>query len=907
MAQKLSIQETNLNALKSNEASFAPLRERLSLIEQQFKDYAKKSEDDLSTANRTISELKIRETSLIKEVEELRNSLNTKSNECSQLYADIRDKTQAIHILEQSFEQSSRDLAVIEVMEKQEHSLKVEMKEQLSLLTSERNQLQTDLINVSHQLEVARDQLSILKQQQAVKAEEEEANRKRIATLMSQVQSMLTQEVSDSNSAIASVHEKMKIFRQRMLTDLQREKRLSASLQDKIDSMKHATDDIRRLSDENNALKAHLSAEELKVHNLQLKLDDAANQLASMKLKLSEREYRLVTAEEKTKEATSALRQSSEDIEKKIRLKTELEAEEQRLILARKENAMKIHYENELDSIKSRLRQSFSISNNESFLAGGQSEQHQLALFQAAAEKWAKDREAMTLAHEREMNALEDRIKKQYLSTVKLLQDKLHEAGGHIEKLKSMVDSNKEFIAQQNTVIKQLNAFKKSQIELMKAKSHNSSQTESVQPSTRSVSTEVTLSEAWEIDASGRSAPLIRTPLQIAFQDRVPSYHHFKTERATSPFHTEADSHSFSRSRLLTASKATPKTFHPVAGGKENEAEDDPSQFHAKNIKQSARKDIISDSVQSSSALSRRSMDKYGVNDSLNSIALNLLAEDFDEPMRRSATNIEAVTSSEPSSTSTTQFYEAKLKHERDLAGLTKAELELERAESLKCRQREMVLHRIIHELHKLLRSQLAGVKNDLAEVRTAAQAIPSTTAMVIRSTVSGLGMELSAIFDAMHRKQKSDFLEAKIELSNAHSRQLNSLEESYIQHINELSKKHANELSRMHNDVMGKAERVISMVGYTSLYNSNAEISAMSKREEEGSADVGMRRQPAFASVLRGLIEAVVDLEIMSEAEGAEISSLVHAHFEPSIAATAAAKSMLSQHINARLRIIDK
>ena len=152
----------------------------------------------------------------------------------------------------------------------------------------------------------------------------------------------------------------------------------------------------------------------------------------------------------------------------------------------------------------------------------------------------------------------------------------------------------------------------------------------------------------------------------------------------------------------------------------------------------------------------------------------------------------------------------------------------------------------------------------------------------------------------------------------------MNSLEQSYIAQIGDLSKKHATELTRTHNDVMGKAERVINMVGYTSMYNSAADITALhnnntsssstkkddTQNKEESSFlqdmpsahhGYGASRTvfPSFASVCKGMIDAVVALRIMSVSDGLEITALAQAHGEPSIAASAAAKSLLSAHLN--------
>lgn len=142
-------------------------------------------------------------------------------------------------------------------------------------------------------------------------------------------------------------------------------------------------------------------------------------------------------------------------------------------------------------------------------------------------------------------------------------------------------------------------------------------------------------------------------------------------------------------------------------------------------------------------------------------------------------------------------------------------------------------------------------------------------------------------------------------------------MEQTYIAQISELSKKHAAELTRTHNDVMGKAERVINMVGYTSMYNSAADITALhntsnssssshdgnqNKEEPSFSQDLlGTRTMivPSYASVCKGMIDAVVALRIMSVSAGLEITALAQAHGEPSIAASAAAKSLLSAHLN--------
>ena len=824
MVQKLSHQDSRLQSYKNAEASFAPVRERLTNLEAQYKEYSSHSEKDLTTANNLVAELKLRESNLLAQVDDLKGLLHQKSDECTQLHADNVDKSHAINVLEQSFEQSSRDLAVIEAMEKQEHALKRELREQLTLISSERNQFHSELIDVSSQLKIAQEQNKVLQQQHAVKVEEEEATRKRIAQLMSQVEGMLTQEVSDSNMAIASVHEKMKEFRQRMLSDLQREKKHSASLQERLDSMKFFADENKRLLEETAALKTRVSAEDVKARGLQLQLDEAAKQLASLKLKLSESEYRLSTAEEKAREATSTLRESSNELEKKIRLKTESEAEEQRLILSRKEAAMKMQYENELSSYKSQLRHSYTFGSGS--LVGPSDADHQhLYLLHAATEKWSKEKEMIVASHKKEIIDIEERVKSHYLGNIKLLQEKLQEARGNIDKLKAMVDSGRQSIAEKNTVIKQLNAFKNRQIELLKARSTRSSQTEEEKKPdrpkpTRDVAIEAKFSEQWVVGQSlndslknsmRQSHSLSRTMRSAYFDSAVDVSEQYVSGEDSDSGTSKHSTNSNSFSRISGATKERTSSLHTSKIGKDHHHARHPTFLDSggghgtsnidqkstlkgsTNLRSSSSRssspsslrrpsfsiDQISDATgirTSATSTTQRSSLNHTTNASGLSLLVTKLAEDLDEPMRSSTSNLPTV---EPTTThkqelesaSTTVFYEGKLRHQQEVTSLTNAELELARSQSLQSRQRELILLRIVAELHKLCRTQLLALRNDLAEARSVAQSISPTAAMVIHNTVSGLGMELSVIFDSIHRKQRSDLLETKVELSNAHTK----------------------------------------------------------------------------------------------------------------------------------------
>ena len=56
---------------------------------------------------------------------------------------------------------------------------------------------------------------------------------------------------------------------------------------------------------------------------------------------------------------------------------------------------------------------------------------------------------------------------------------------------------------------------------------------------------------------------------------------------------------------------------------------------------------------------------------------------------------------------------------------------------------------------------------------------------------------------------------------------------------------------------------------------------------------------ETAFPSVLRGVVEALELHEMVDSSQAADFSALANTHSEPSVAASAAAKSLLSSHID--------
>jgi chromosome segregation ATPase len=111
---------------------------------------------------------------------------------------ELQEKNRDIEQYEKSFMQSSRELAIIEGIDKQEQMLKKELKQQLLSLTDQRNSLFNENSELKAQVVLFKGQLSQNNEFQTLKSEEFESHKKKISVLMSQVEEMLSQEVTES-------------------------------------------------------------------------------------------------------------------------------------------------------------------------------------------------------------------------------------------------------------------------------------------------------------------------------------------------------------------------------------------------------------------------------------------------------------------------------------------------------------------------------------------------------------------------------------------------------------------------------------------------------------------------------------------------------------------------------------
>jgi hypothetical protein len=216
-------------------------------------------------------------------------------------------------------------------------------------------------------------------------------------------------------------------------------------------------------------------------------------------------------------------------------------------------------------------------------------------------------------------------------------------------------------------------------------------------------------------------------------------------------------------------------------------------------------------------------------------------------------------------------------------------------------------------------------VRTDLDEVRNFISSFSSYSAMEIRKTLTGLGLELTIVFDHIKKNHNDELVSNRIKLSDAHSKELKFLESKYIEQIKAMSKAHTIEIEKMHQEVMFKAERVIKMsrdqennsflsnishvsdTNNISLSRENFESTSIEKTGDSSYSDnivignsnkIHLLKVAAFESVVKGIMTALISFNILNDQNSMDLVALANAHQEPSIAATAAAKSILSGHL---------
>lgn len=473
------------------------INELLEKISQQDILLRKKNKEILGlreSAARREKEMAEKATSTSSTITQLQNQLRQKIDECEKLRVLSEQREQDINLLEQSFQQSAKELALIEGLDKKEQMARAEMKEQLRMVSRERQYLQDENYDLRTKLQTAAEEIDRLQQEREQRIKDEDINRQRITQLMEQVEKTLEQEANESNLAISTVHDKMKAFRNRLVQELQKERKLNSLLQEELHTIKTVKDDSikdhRRLQEETTTLRSTLAQEQEKTHAAQQQLQTVTQQITTYKLQLSEWEGRCRQLEDRLTEQARSYQQELKVREEAARLDAKKTAEQEQRSLEQKATAYRLHYENELSKLSLAQQQQATekllrTSQSDVGLATVLEDIHLhevIARMRYDRDEMTEQNRRMTEEHRRAMeehrrtmdtmrqelltrhqNELRMELRRQELEFQTKYEQKLadaqallQEAGRNIDKLKTMVKEGRSAIALQNQRIDHL-------------------------------------------------------------------------------------------------------------------------------------------------------------------------------------------------------------------------------------------------------------------------------------------------------------------------------------------------------------------------------------------------------------------------------------------------------------------
>eukprot|EP00981_Chlorochromonas_danica_P001003 scaffold233_cov174-Ochromonas_danica.AAC.43 len=234
-------------------------------------------------------------------------------------------------------------------------------------------------------------------------------------------------------------------------------------------------------------------------------------------------------------------------------------------------------------------------------------------------------------------------------------------------------------------------------------------------------------------------------------------------------------------------------------------------------------------------------------------------------------------------------------------------ELQGERNRLLQSQAHCQKLYQIIHSVYALYLPQLHSLRHCLADLRGYYKAFELQLQTESRTTVQKFRLEFVRIFDGFKALQKQKISTLKVQLSSAHSKELTALEQRFIAQINSLNAKHSTELEKMHREVLVRAEKAVN----GSLYGNDLSNSFRDNSINEGSLKAASEGVPftltatnntntsvipAFESVLKGLLQGLRDEELFSPSTAAQVETLARTNREPSVAANATARAIVSE-----------
>lgn len=1107
LMQRIETANSHMVQAKFSESNMKAMSEKLKSIDDEFKRYAAKAEKDLASRASEVETLQGRQREQAATIDMLGSQLADRQRECDKLTYNLKLKLKDLSVLEQSFEQSSRELGKWDDIDRQEQLLRRELKEQLAALTAQRNSLYDESQVMKSKLQLNAEELIRLQLLVKQKDAEDAANKQKVSSLMRQVEDMLQQETNDSNQAIVTVHEKMKVFRARLTSEVHREKMHSQALQEELASMKALKDEHvvekQSLREQEAALRLQYAAEQAKAISYQSQVNDLGLQLSDCKNKLSEALSDLKVANQIKAEYERLKQLEAHMMEQKAALKADLESEGNLRHLNRQAELYRLQYKNDFEELQAKLRHAYSFplpstlqlnptmnSPNDQIVSqtAGSDAESEIS-YRNTIQMWMAENLKLKQKHASELKEAEQRIKREQIPMMHEMKTKLLEASSNIDKLKVIIQSDKEVIKQQKAMIEHLKADydKQNTIATMldslidnSQQNNNNNRAEAEVDNSRSSkggghlirSRQLLLpptapqpSYGSKLHTAMREIELLRTRYDrkarevescilkineqsVLIQNLSQGGHHADLSGVTAP----ADDNSkateegdnlhervscleerievvVSERDALQEKLAVIATDHAQAIGelqtqnselmRRNQCllgdyEASQQQLQAAECAAatarecnavsstqdaSVQTDIVESLIDASiqtieeelmvTRMSIATHDETSqtseellsslpqlqraeamqssleqMNDTIVSMKLEMASQHQHHQQQLLAEQRTSKRYSDEDlveqTHSATKHLEELLRHREELLGVARRELQVDRDNLTAARRREARLFQLIGGVEKAYRVKIHELRRDLMSIRGLVDGLLPYVQVHTDRTVEYLHTKLVAIFKAKDDKQQRQLHTSRMELSAAHTSEIDALESRFVEQIRTQATQHTQELESMHKSIVSKADQALrlyehqspgadrdgsqsywddiaadlaslrDMVNGDALTDGPTSISSKSvvtfadpvaapaamldgeaktmagsvkKAKAVDGKDKSSVAPPApallaYESLLKGLMDALVREDVLTSSSSIQITSLAQAHREPSFAAQAAARSLMTGHI---------
>ncbi len=376
-ADKVLVQERKIRHLESDVSKGRKAEVALDALFMKFGDLERKHEELLhSSANlenqmtSRIEQLEKEKEGLLTNIENLNNAVIEKGTELEGLKLANENHIKEIDMLQEAAEQSARDLAVIEDIDREDQKIKAGLKTQCENMKAERDGSMEECKDLKQKQKYMEEDMermeSQLEQAEALNAE----NKTKTQALMKQVEGMLAQEAQESNAAIAIVHEKMVNLRHKLSTEIQKEKRHSAAQNEELEMLRAYKDEkareIRILQEDEALLREKLGREQQRVLEFQMLHTESSADVASMKKSVEDAEFRsrqsldaLKIIEERLIANEKKFAEELTLAEQRVRVEKAQEMTETLDHMDVRERTYKLRYQNELGAMQNQLRHSY--------------------------------------------------------------------------------------------------------------------------------------------------------------------------------------------------------------------------------------------------------------------------------------------------------------------------------------------------------------------------------------------------------------------------------------------------------------------------------------------------------------------------------------------------------------------